>query len=187
MRVFLAIPIAEPNRQALNVLQEEAGAGLTGAKVAWVRNEGLHLTLNFFGEIDDGLVDAIHAAVNAVLPGKPPFELQLAGIGAFPNLKNPRVIWCGVLPQKKLIELHRALGDRFRNDDLPWEKRPLSPHITIGRVRFQKFEGAVMGVLEPHAAASFGGFTADRLVLYRSHLQPGGSVYEELWSERLPG
>ena len=136
VRAFVALDISYESRQAV----EAATTGLRDAGISgvrWVRPEAIHLTLKFLGNVDAGQVQTILGALEAAAAGTGPFELKLTGLGAFPNVRTPRVIWVGLyaeidplleLQRRVDLELHSALG-------IPIEKRHFSPHLTIGRVR----------------------------------------------------
>ncbi len=187
IRCFLALPLSEEIKRNMQEMQARLAETLLppSVKVGWVRPEGLHVTLNFFGDIDASLVHPITEATRKATTDLGRFPLEIQGLGAFPNFGRPRVLWAGMAFAPELHALHRSLGEHFQSIGLPWEDRPLKPHITLGRVRYEKGRGLVAEAtngLRPHV---FGTSEAARVVLYRSYLQPGGSVYKELFSTDL--
>ena len=175
MRLFAALPIAEPARGEI--------AGLLGKlrEPGWplrvVHEQGLHLTMKFFGEVPPGRLEVIEEAVRCAVPGTGALSLRLAEIGAFPSLRRPRIIWVGLegppaleLLQDRLERLTDAIG--YAPEGVPFR-----PHVTLARVR----EGQR---LAPEVLQSLAGayqlvpFLASELILYESVLGRGGPRYE---------
>ncbi|MDP2992429.1 MAG: RNA 2',3'-cyclic phosphodiesterase, partial [Deltaproteobacteria bacterium] len=94
IRSFLAVDLPMALRESM--LSATMGLRTTAADVKWVRPEGIHLTLKFFGNIEEGQVEPIVNAVSGVTTGQKPLALKAEGIGAFPDLRRPRVIWIGM-------------------------------------------------------------------------------------------
>jgi 2'-5' RNA ligase len=175
MRLFAAVPIPEPGRGEIARLL--ARLREPGWPLRLVHDHGLHLTMKFFGEVPPGRLEVIEEAVRAAVPGTGALSLRLAEIGAFPNLRRPRIIWVGLdappaleLLQDRLERLTEAIG-------FAPEGTPFRPHVTLARVR----EGQR---LPPGALESLAGayepvpFLASELVLYESVLERVGPRYE---------
>jgi RNA 2',3'-cyclic 3'-phosphodiesterase len=175
MRLFAAVPITEPARREIAGLL--ARLREPGWPLRLVHDHGLHLTMKFFGEVPAGRLEVIEEAVRSAVPGFGPLSLRLAEIGAFPNLRRPRIVWVGLeappaleLLQDRLERLADAIG-------FAPEGTPFRPHVTLGRMR----EG---GRLPPGALESLAQayeqvpFLASQLVLYESVLGRGGPRYQ---------
>jgi 2'-5' RNA ligase len=93
-RSFLAIELPRPILQRIEEVQEELKRSLSD--VRWVNPEKIHLTLKFFGNIEEGRVEPIVKSIEELIHATSPFHLMVRGVGAFPHLKNPRVIWMGL-------------------------------------------------------------------------------------------
>jgi 2'-5' RNA ligase len=175
MRLFAALPIAEPARGEIAKLL--AGLRESGWPLRLVHDHGLHLTMKFFGEVPPGRLDVIEEAVRAAVPGTGALTLQLGGIGAFPDFRRPRIIWLGLDAPTGLELLQDRLERRAEAIGFPPEGTPFRPHVTLARVR----EGHR---LPPGALASLGGlyqpvgFLVSELVLYESVLGRNGPRYE---------
>lgn len=184
MRLFLALnlPLDERDR-----LQRAAGPlRAAGLPVRWVAADALHLTLKFLGEVGDARSGDVAAAVAGVASQFGAFSFELQGLGAFPNLRNPRVVWVGVHAPPELAQLARALEDAMAGLGFPREDRPFSPHLTLGRAerdaRPRDFEA--LGRL----AAGFdyrARIDAGSVDLMRSHLSPRGARYERIAAAAL--
>jgi 2'-5' RNA ligase len=133
MRLFLAIELDQGLRRALY----EATAPLRAVvpDAAWVPEERLHLTLKFLDERPETLVEPLIAAMNDVAAGHWPVPMRLRGVGAFPNLRRPRVVWVGIEPAPKLELLQHDVEERCAALGIEVEGKPFRPHLTIGRLR----------------------------------------------------
>jgi RNA 2',3'-cyclic 3'-phosphodiesterase len=175
MRLFAAVPVTEPAReQILRLLGKLREAGWP---VRWVHDEGLHMTLKFFGEVAPERLDVIAEALRFAARGAEPLPLELGDLGAFPSRSRPRVLWVGVQAPAGLELLQDRIERGCEAIGFPPEGAPFQPHITLGRLR----EGQRLpsGGLDDHAE-SFEqvSFEARQLVLYESVLTTGGPRYE---------
>lgn len=175
MRLFVAVPVSEPAReQILRLLSQLRGASWP---VRWVHDEGLHMTLKFFGEVGAERLDVIAEALRFAAGGAGTLPLQLGDLGAFPTRSRPRVLWVGVNAPAALELLQDRIERGCEAIGFPPEGAPFQPHITLGRVR----EGQRLppGGLDQHAN-NFDRvqFIGQELVLYESVLTTGGPRYE---------
>ncbi len=179
MRLFIAIELPEAIKTEIARVQERLRKG--GATASWTRPEGIHLTLKFLGEVEESKAAGIFAALEAGCRGTAPVRIGIAGAGAFPNLKAPRVLWLGVRGDvDRLAALHAAVEDAVERLGFDRETRKFSPHLTLARIKFPKPRdnwAAVIGSIEQ---ADLGGFTADHVSLMKSELRRDGAVYTEI-------
>jgi 2'-5' RNA ligase len=156
--------------------------------VRWVNPEKIHLTLKFFGNIEESRIETIVESIREPVQATPPFALQVAGLGAFPQLKNPRVIWVGLVDETAtLIPFQHELETRLDKSGFPREDRPFQPHLTLGRAKSTRGRDDLVGRIENHREEEFGTFQADRLTLFKSELAPSGPIYTRLMELRLGG
>ncbi len=148
--------------------------------VKWVNVENLHITLKFLGEIDERRRNAIQPVLRDITRQHAPFTARLAGIGCFPSVRSPRVLWVGVADGAgPMTELAGVLDRELYRYDFMKEERAFHPHLTFGRAKTPlRIEGLLDRVLETEP------FTVTELVLFRSTLRPEGPLYEVL--ERFP-
>ena len=110
-----------------------------------------------------------------------PLNLAARGVGVFPGIKRPRVIWVGLGGQTQaLFALQRKLEDNLAVIGFAKEKRPYKGHLTLGRFRQAVDPHTIHQVLQEHADLKSEDFTADRIILFQSDLKPAGPVYSEL-------
>lgn len=179
MRRFLAIELPEPVRDALAGLRTRLRAA--GGNASWPRPENLHLTLRFLGDITDEQAEDCRTALRTALAGLARPRLTVAGVGAFPNLRRPSVIWAGVQTEEEALAViqgrceaaARALG-------LDAETKPFRAHITLARVKPGPVPGALVRAIEAAAGFAGGEFTARGVALFSSVLRPQGAVYTRI-------
>jgi RNA 2',3'-cyclic 3'-phosphodiesterase len=175
MRLFVAVPVTEPAReQILKLLGRLRSASWP---VRWVHDEGLHMTLKFFGEVGPERLDVIAEALRFAATDAGSLALQLGELGAFPSRSRPRVLWVGVDAPPALELLQDRIERGCEAIGFPPEGAPFQPHITLGRVR----EGQRLppGGLDDHANGfEMVPFVGQELVLYESVLTTGGPRYE---------
>src|SRR5262249_43385610 len=108
MRTFIAVALDSAIRNHAVALQGELGQ--TGMTVKWVEPENLHVTLLFLGEVDARETLDVCRTVQAAAETIPPFDIEVTGVGGFPNLRRPRTLWIGVgQGSAEMIQLHYAL------------------------------------------------------------------------------
>jgi RNA 2',3'-cyclic 3'-phosphodiesterase len=175
MRLFAAVPIAEPARGEIAGLLSRLRE--PGWPLRLVHDHGLHLTLKFFGEVPAGRLEVIEEAVRAAVPGTGALQLQLSDLGAFPSERRPRIIWVGLDGPPGLELLQDRLERRAEAIGFPPEGTPFRPHVTLARVREgHRLPGGALESLEGRYEPV--GFVASELVLYESLLARDGPRYE---------
>jgi 2'-5' RNA ligase len=133
VRLFIAINFPDELRSALHAAVEPLRAA--GPDVRWVDAPRIHLTMKFLGEHPDTAVPPLLAALTQVASRYAPIPLELGGLNAFPNLRQPRVVWLGVKADPKLELLHHDVETACETLGHPLEGRAYRPHVTLGRVR----------------------------------------------------
>ncbi|MEZ0333094.1 MAG: RNA 2',3'-cyclic phosphodiesterase [Gemmatimonadales bacterium] len=169
MRLFAAVPLPEPARSEVAGLLDRLRRH--ELPVRWVRDEGLHLTLKFFGEVPSERLEVIEEAIRQANEGSTPLPMRLDDLGAFPNPRRPRVLWVGLEAPPALELLQDRLERQCEAIGFAPEGTPFRPHITLGRVR----EGercTLRSVQEAGSPVEQVPFLATDLVLYAS--VPGG-------------
>jgi 2'-5' RNA ligase len=179
IRAFIAIELPESVKALLDQVQQELKSLRLKAK--WVRTENIHLTLKFLGDIDAGDIDYIGGAMADAAADCGPLALKIGGIGFFPGIKRPRVVWVGLggeIPD--LLNLQRNLEDRLATVGFAKGKRSFKAHLTLGRIRQAANPDTVRRILKEYIELGDHQFIADRITLIKSVLKPSGSVYSPL-------
>lgn len=174
MRLFVALnPTAEARQDWGRVV---ATLQANDWPLRWVAVEALHLTLQFLGSVADERIDAIVAALHATAARHVPFDMHVRGLGAFPNPRQPRVLWLGVEPDPPLLALQRDLSDALGRLGFAAEKRAWSPHVTLARARGDS--ARISGVDEVMKSFRFDGIVPiEGVDLMKSILARGGARY----------
>ncbi len=179
MRLFISIELPLEIKQGIAKVQEELRK--TGANAGWTRPEGIHLTLKFMGEVVESRVEEIRNALASAVGANDKLNLEVAGAGAFPNAKNPRVLWLGVAGDiEKLVALQTSVEDAMEKLGFEREERTFSPHLSLARIKFPKPRNNWQQKIESIRDVKLGGFEADRVSLMKSELKREGAVYTEI-------
>ncbi|HSB01271.1 MAG TPA: RNA 2',3'-cyclic phosphodiesterase [Anaerolineales bacterium] len=187
LRAFIAVEIPLPIRQAVCSATSDLQKALS-TLVRWVPMENMHLTLKFLGDVSPSNVDMVTQMISAEADLFDCFELHVDGLGSFPSLKRPRVIYIGIQAPAVLNALQRGIESASRRLGYESEERDFSPHLTIGRVKQNitaTEQQAIRRALEGTKVDSLGTARVDSLHLYKSDLKPSGSVYTRLYSAPL--
>ena len=188
-RCFVALVLDEPARAAVGA-EIERLRPLSRA-VAWVPAPNLHFTLAFLGEQDDAGLARAAEALGVTGAATAPFTSTLFGIGAFPGMERPRILWVGVAGGALEIRaLQSRLGGALESRGFARESRPWHPHLTIGRVFDPRRWGreaspALREAIARAATTGFGALPVARIALMRSDLSAAGARYRELHSVAL--
>jgi RNA 2',3'-cyclic 3'-phosphodiesterase len=188
LRAFIAIEIPIGIREAIGKAIVPLQKGRVGSAVRWVPLENMHLTLKFLGDVSLANVEMLCEMLHAEADLFHCFELRLHGLGSFPNLKRPRVLYIGVQAPVTLEALHRGVDSASRRLGYESEERGFSPHLTIGRVKQSvnaTEQQAIRRALEETRIDLLGTARVDSVHLYKSDLKPTGSVYTRLYSAPL--
>ncbi len=179
VRAFLAIEIPGEVISFLSDLTTALKA--TRAHVRWVRPEGIHLTLKFLGAIQTDLIPTLDRRLGPVFSESAPTRLEVRGLGCFPHLRRPRIIWAGLEDRAGLlVPLVGLLEDHLADLGFKKERRPFSPHLTLGRVKPGKNISDLVEEVRNRMDVVGPSFTADRAILFRSILKPSGAEYVQL-------
>lgn len=179
IRSFIACDIPESVLENVSKVQERLKE--TDADVGWTRVGGIHITLRFLGGVEGEKIDQVAAVIEEASKGQPPFEIGIKGSGAFPNLKNMRVVWLGVSDEAGgLLKLQQGIDDGLKALGFEPEERDFRPHLTLGRVRGQRGKEELSRAVSELRDIEIGKFSIDRVILYKSELRPTGAVYTKL-------
>lgn len=188
IRAFIACDLPPHAQDAIQKqtarLKQTLGDGL----IRWIPAHNLHLTLKFLGDIATSHAEFIKHSLLQIADSHSGFDLQIGGIGSFPNLKQPRVLWVGLHASAALPTLQRSVESAMIKLGYEKEERAFSPHLTIGRVKQNVSSSELQKVraaLESSQPGNIAIAHVDSIHLYKSDLQPTGSVYSKLFSAML--
>jgi 2'-5' RNA ligase len=177
--LFVAIDVSDDTRAQLTSVREALAASLNRARraprVTWVASEAAHVTVRFIGEVSDSAGEQVCEVLRVPLPHAV-YDLEFAGVGAFPNSRRPRLVWIGaVRGQYETARLAALVNDRLDLILGPAEPRDFRAHLTVARVKEPiafDWNGAFSRV-QPSSSVS----QIDHVTLYRSKTGPRGPTY----------
>jgi RNA 2',3'-cyclic 3'-phosphodiesterase len=180
LRLFIAIPLPDDVKDAIELAQRELRSTLARAKVRWTSREQFHVTLRFLGGVPSSELDGLTKAIGDAGRQFAPIELYAWGIGFFPRARAPRVIWVGLSDNlDQLPALQRAVEQAVApfTDEAPEER--FAGHVTVGRIKeIQHSEiGGLTNATSAMADRVFGQWKAGEIVLIRSILSSEGAQH----------
>jgi 2'-5' RNA ligase len=181
IRSFIAFCFPENIIFRIKKLQEEMQK--YKLKIRWVEPKNIHLTLKFLGNISHESIEKAGRVINETAGEQKPVSLIAKGIGVFPGIKHPRIIWVGVgRGTDRLIELQKNLDKKLVKAGFSKDKKPFTSHITIGRVNGKNVPENLMNAMAALKGFESEEFIADHIDMYKSDLKHGGPVYTRLMS-----
>lgn len=191
MRAFFAVNLPGEVRSRIAQVLATVRTSLDGEPIRWVDPAAIHLTLRFLGATTTNQADGVLQAANERARSWLPFDVELAGLGCFPDLRRPRVLWIGARDSGSLARIAADLEAIARRNGFAPEDRPFSPHLTVGRVKGRLTsagESRLTSVIGESEARSFGTFRVESVDLMKSDLRPAGPIYTRLGAVLLgPG
>lgn len=166
-RLFVALELPEVVKTAVL----DSMGGVAGAR--WQRDDQLHLTLRYIGEVDRHTARDVAAALGRV--NIRPFTAELGAAGLFEHRGRVDTLWVGVRPAEAVAALAKAVNAALAGVGMPPEPRAFVPHITVARGR------GMIGVTGwPQAPIPHIEWTVSGFALWDSQPGPDGSAYEVL-------
>ena len=193
-RIFIAIELPTEIRRRITEHIDQLRSAFPGVRASWSREDNLHLTLKFLGDISTTRIPPLSESCGEAIKRLAPFDLSVKGCGTFPPHGKPKVLWIGIedanasSPPSEtsaspagvpLLSLHAAIEARCAAAGFPREPRPYHPHLTIARLR----EARASHTLAEHPKQiGFSPlvFTVSELTLFRSELSSQGSKHTAL-------
>jgi len=180
IRSFIAIGLSEEAKEGLASLKKELERD-EHKFVKWVDPGGIHLTLKFLGNIPSNRVTEITGAMEEAAQGFSPFHLEISGLGAFPNLRQARVLWVGIGGEvDKLSQLQQNIDSVLATLGFAREERSFVPHLTLARLRQNASPSERRSFGEVVGSAVFEdkyNVEVEAISLVRSQLTPAGAIY----------
>jgi len=179
IRCFIAIDIDQKNILE-KILSIQKVLKETNADLKLVEPQNIHLTLKFLGEISEEKVKKVIEAIKNIQFKS--FKIVLKGLGVFPTIAHPRVLWIGITNGfKDASSIFIQLEDKLANLGFPKEERGFSPHLTIARVKSGKGKAELIKILEKFKNEEFGEISVEAVKLKRSVLISKGPIYSTIF------
>ena len=185
LRLFIAFEVPQERKRSVEEAIEPLRGALPG--IRWVPRSNWHVTVNFLGEVPKERFDELKMVVAATVGAIKPGAVHLAGIGAFPSLANAKVLWAGIEQESGTAGLlAESLGDALGQAGFRQEHRRYHPHLTLARI---SPPGSLEGLISDDISDRLDPepFVLEDVVVFRSHLSPKGTTYEDVARVRLSG
>lgn len=185
IRSFLAVRLELETARRLAEIQRQLKPRCEewDIKVAWVPPPNMHVTIRFLGQVEMPMLLALEDMLKPILSRLGPFEVEVAGLGAF---ENPRVIWVGLRDGvDRLIECYKTISDCLVEAGFPKDDKPFKSHVTLGRVKGGQIDALESCLIEKDEV--WGKMMVGSLYCYRSDLKPTGAEYDAIWQLPFPG
>lgn len=188
IRAFVAIDLTPEIRQRLDQVTSQLRQGLNDVPIRWVPGSNIHLTLKFLGDVSLNNLEMLQKVLRTEVEGHHPFEISIGGLGAFPTMRHPRVVWVGVEAPSELGSIQHSIDTAMEKLGYTREDRPFSAHLTLGRVSrnaTSRDTHLIGEALETTKIGFLGVVQIDAVHLFRSDLRPTGSVYTKIFTAPL--
>jgi 2'-5' RNA ligase len=188
LRTFIAVEIPSAMQKKIQATVEPFRKELGSSLVRWVPMQNIHITLKFLGDVSPASVDHLTQILRAEADTCTAFDIAISGLGSFPSLKRPRVLFIGIQAPAELEALQRGIESACARLGYESEKRGFAPHLTIGRVKENASatdQQKIRRVLETIKIDSLGTARVNSVHLYKSELKPSGAVYTQIYSAPL--
>jgi len=181
-RCFIGLNLPPQIKAEFSQIQADLKIKNKDSKITWVDPKIAHINLRFLGDLDKNRVNTLSEELKALESKYGPILAFLTGVGAFPSLKNPRILFLGVKHKNEnnLIKLYSDLGPILNHQNIPTEDRPFIAHITLGRIKEAKNSVEFIGEEMPDIEFKIGTFE-----LMESILTPHGPEYKVIQSYDL--
>lgn len=179
IRSFIAVELGDGDILA-KIVSLQRTLIQTDADLKIVEPQNIHATLRFLGEIPASLVESVYEAMRQIK--FQPFDLELKGLGCFPDYRRPNVVWVGIARgEVELRNIFNQLEPNLRKLGFAPDRKGFSPHLTIARVRSGHNKQKLVEAVEALKDQSLGSTTVDRVKLKKSVLTPKGPIYTTLY------
>ncbi len=185
LRSFIAIRIPTEIQSAISLSTAGLQEALPRPLVRWVPPQNVHLTLKFLGDVSSANLEQFAGALKKEVAKHATFTISVCEIGSFPNPRRARVIWIGLQAPVDLDTLQRAVDAVALQLGYPMEGRLFSPHLTIGRVGQNISTGDLLKIrvaLDATHIGVLGTAVVDAIHIFKSDIQPTGSIYTQLYT-----
>lgn len=179
VRSFIAIDLNVETQNKLGEVIRQFKQD-TNNIVRWVPENNIHVTLKFLGDTSPANLEILKKILTTEANRFQAFDLKIEGLGAFPTLRRPRVIWVGVEAPPALFALQRSIDTETQRLGYTPEDRPFSPHLTLGRLSHNAMPDEIRKIGDMLSASKVTISTivlVKTVILFRSDLLPGGAVY----------
>lgn len=183
IRCFIAVDI-EDNSTLAEIIKVKRHLESLDLDIKPVEDENLHITIRFLGNISLGSVESIKNILLDVGRSINKFVIEIQGVGAFPTISRPRVIWVGISRgYEELLGIRRCIDNeilRRKLRDVHEDQHEFSPHITIARMKSSRNINILTDFYKHYNSYRFGVSQVTKIKLKQSTLTPQGPIYRDI-------
>ena len=190
IRAFIAVDLPPDIQDCLKSISEQLKEQMGPVQIRWVIPENIHLTLKFLGDVSLNNIPVLTDLLERETASLKPMVISIGGIGAYPKVRSPRVVWVGIEAPQEMYSLQRIVDTQLNRIGYAPDKRSFSPHLTLGRVSRNSTPQEVKKIGEVLASQKIGFLGVARIHgihLYRSDLKPSGAVYTKMFTAPFNG
>jgi len=181
IRTFIAVKLPDHVIRRLSECQQDLKKH--NMRIKWTRPENIHLTLKFLGDIHPDDVGPVRQVIEASVEEFGPIKLCVRGVGVFPGIRRPRILWTGISGQTDVLEkLHQAIDAGLNTLGFAKDERRFTGHLTLGRFRGYLDSELLIDVMKTYTDMVSDEFLVNTVHVYKSDLKPSGPVYTNLSS-----
>ena len=185
IRLFVAVPISSEIKERLHEVLQKVSGIRSGVK--WVQSQHFHLTLAFLGDQEESFLPLLFGLFQSVAGEIPVFRMKIGGLGGFPDLNRPKVLFT---PVQEGGDALGALADRIvrglRQGGVSFDEKEFHGHVTLGRVKTSQAVQEVM-TLQANLPAALEAIDVSKFILFKSRLTSEGPVHQALKEFPLAG
>ena len=171
--------------ESLGTLYNKMKEKLADERIKWVDTTGIHVTLAFLGSMDESKIPEIGRVIEESCGKQGAFDVELAGVGVFKKLTDPRILWVGMENYQQVMTLRERLVSALGEAGLFSDNRPFRPHVTLGRPKGIADPDRVKKVLDEVKGITLAPQKVSEIILFESRLKPAGPVYLDLLKVKL--
>jgi RNA 2',3'-cyclic 3'-phosphodiesterase len=177
-RIFIAVKV-EAGEILLKMISS-LKSGLSNENIKWTNPDNIHITLSFIGDTEEEKINIISAMLKVKCEGFGRFELIIRGSGVFKNLSDPRIIWTGIDPSERFMQLNAFVMNGLKDAGIKTEERPFKPHLTIGRIKNLKDKTVLKTLIDKYQYTEMQKVPVNEVTLYESILLQSGPEYKPI-------
>jgi len=179
IRTFIAVELDPSFREKIRQIQEK----FADFELKFVNPEIVHITLKFLGDVEESMAIPLAEALDSLICES--FEAKIEGIGVFPKLSNPKVLWLGA--RGNFETLHDDVENVLKPFKFKEDERAFTAHATLARVKSlnKNQKNAFADVLKELKDTKIGSMQVNKVLLKKSTLTPDGPIYETLHTAYL--
>lgn len=186
MRTFIAVELEKNLIDTIDNFIFKTYREIDSNKISWVKKENLHITLKFLGEIDEKQVEIVKNLLRDISKNIKEFTITIEGLGVFPKINFPRVIWLGIKNgESELKSLANLIEEALSKHNFPKEQKEFLAHLTIARVKQIKKINEIINYIEKYKTQTFGISRIYNITFFQSILRPEGPEYKILEKFKL--